>query len=69
MTAPPRCSKCGAYGAHDDGRRCLYDVLREALVGVELTPAEDRIVHWLAGLDRPTIDPLVSIFRKLRATR
>ncbi len=63
-----RCPKCGAYGAHDEGQRCPYDRLRDALgnMAEELTPEEDRSLHWLASTDYTTIDSLVGIFRKLR---
>jgi hypothetical protein len=65
VSRPGQCPKCGLL--HGAERRCDYDVLREALVGVELTPYEDRILHWLAGWDQPTLDALLGIFRKLRA--
>ncbi len=67
MTARSRCSKCGAFGAHDDGRRCPFDRLVEALGDVELSPEEVHSLRWLAGVDWSTVDALVSIFRKLRA--
>ncbi len=61
---PGECPKCGLL--HGAERRCYYDVLLEALAGVELTQHEDRIVHWLAGFDQPTLGALLGIFRKLR---
>ncbi len=67
MSRPGQCPKCGLL--HGAERRCFYDVLLEALAGVELTPYEDRILRWLAGWDWPTVDALVSVFRKLRAAR
>jgi hypothetical protein len=65
-TATLRCPKCGQPTPHDR-YPCLYDRLRSALGDVEPTPEEDRILHWLAGLDERTVAPLASLFERLRA--
>jgi hypothetical protein len=33
------------------------------------TDAEERVLRWLAGLDEPTVEPLATLFEKLRARR
>jgi hypothetical protein len=67
----PRCPKCGLYTDHVTGPRgleaCPYDRLRDALGAVEPTAAEDRQLHWLAGMDRPAIEAIESLFLRLRA--
>ncbi len=70
--ARQRCTKCGLLTDHVsgpllDGRpeRCPYDRLREA-VGGQVSPAEDRQLHWLAGTDFTTVDVLEALFVRLR---
>jgi hypothetical protein len=64
----PGCPKCGLFTDHRTGpdpRPCSYDRLREA-VG-EVSPTEDKLLHWLAGWDYTTADTLVALFKRLRA--
>ncbi len=65
-----RCPKCNLLTDHVTGpgnpRPCPYDRLRAALGNVEPSSAEDRSLHWLAGVDGTTIDALESLFEKLR---
>lgn len=63
----PRCPKCGLRTTHDR-YPCLYDRLRTALGDLEPTATEDRILHWLAGCDQPTVEPIASLFERLRAS-
>ena len=72
MSPPRPCPKCGLFTDHVSGplpvgrsERCPYDRLREA-VGVEVSPAEDRSLHWLASTDWTTVDTLEALFRRLR---
>ena len=66
----PKCPKCGLYTDHltgpGDPRTCPYDRLRAALGPLELTSAEDRTLHWIAGCDYDTVDALESLFSRLR---
>jgi hypothetical protein len=65
----PGCPKCGLLTDHRTGpdpRPCSYDRLREA-VGGEVSPAEDRLLHWLAGWDYGTADMLAALFKRLRS--
>ena len=39
----------------------------QSIEGLELTPAEQRIVDWLEHLDQPTLNALADIIRKARA--
>jgi len=69
-TSPQRCAKCGLITDHVSGprgpERCPYDRLREALGPVPPTAAEDHTLHWLAGVDRGTVETLESLFIRLR---
>jgi hypothetical protein len=64
-----RCRKCGLYTDHLTGpgnpRRCPYDLLRDALGPVVPTPDEDKHLHWLAGMDRTTVNAIASLFSRL----
>ncbi len=66
---PKKCDVCG--NLHVGGpfaRPCHYDELRAAFGAIELSPDEDRILRWLAGVgDRFTVDAFLSMFRKLDA--
>lgn len=69
-TSAPRCLNCGLITDHFTGprgpERCPYDRLKEALGPVIPTSAEDRSLHWLAGVDRVTVEALESLFARLR---
>jgi len=59
---------CPVCGLHHLGRRpCYYDRLRAALGGLEPSEAEDRILRWLAKWDDSTIEPIISLFDRLRS--
>ncbi len=68
VPADPHCPKCGLRTTHDR-YPCLYDRLRAALGDLEPTPVEDRILHWLAGVDQPTVEPIATLFERLRAAQ
>lgn len=63
----PQCAECGAYlpepecGQHE----CLVPILRDA-IGVELSPAEESTVRWLAGCERESVERIAGLFRRAR---
>lgn len=40
--------------------------LAQATAGIDLTPEEQRFLHWIAGWDTWTVDNLCSIISKCR---
>ena len=40
-----------------------------AAIGMPVTDAELRTLTWIAGWDAPTIDNVISIITRLRATK
>jgi hypothetical protein len=67
--AAPICPKCRLLTDHRSGplgpEQCPYDQLRAA-VGLDVSPSEDRQLHWLAGMDFETVDVLSALFVRLR---
>jgi hypothetical protein len=59
----PRCIICGCF--HPPPCR-LYARLREALGELQPTIEQDQILKWLAGLDEPTVEPIATLFERLR---
>jgi hypothetical protein len=57
------CPKCGLF--HGPKRVCSFDVLSEALVGVRLTAAEEKLIRWLAGWDETPV--WAGLFARLAA--
>jgi len=43
-----------------------YGAMMAELDDITLTEMETRIINWLSELDDHTVDPLISIFRKLK---
>ena len=41
-------------------------MLQAALVGINLTEAEQRVIDWLAGWDHFTVDQILSILEKIK---
>jgi len=53
----------GSYVDPVEARAELVD----ALVGVELSSGEARVIEWLLDWDQPTLHHLATLVRKLRA--
>jgi hypothetical protein len=66
---PSICPKCRLLTDHRTGpsgpEQCPYDQLREAF-GLDVSPFEDRQLHWLAGMDFETVDVVCEMFVRLR---
>lgn len=57
---------CGLCGLKHPTRPCHYNRLREALGELEPTEREDRILRWLSAYDWDTVEPIASLFERLR---
>ena len=60
-----RCPDCGLTLSEHRDHRCGVPLLTHA-AGVDLTPAEQRYIRWLAGWDHETVDVFASLFRRIR---
>jgi len=44
----------------------LEQMLLQVVASIDLTPEEQRFLHWIAGWDKNTVDNLCSIIKKCR---
>ena len=52
----------------DEYEKRNFEKMKAALEGVELTASEIRTLEWLSGYVKVTIDNMVSIFQKIKAS-